>query len=86
MGRDTVGAKPSVRYTEYRGVRISGGSIACKHMEMAFRTERSVRIVVAETNIIILMCSDNMSDQFQKWSDIVFACFIDSKNYQTLYM
>ncbi len=36
---------------------------------------------LAETNIIFLMCSDNMSDQFQKWSDIVFACFIDSKNY-----
>ena len=46
MGRDTVGAKPSVRFTEYRGVRISGGSIACKHMEIAFRTERSVRIIV----------------------------------------
>ena len=27
------------------------------------------------------MCSDNMSDQLQKWSDKVFFCFVDSMNY-----
>ena len=42
MGGHTVGAKPSVRFTEKRGVRISGGMFVCKSMKMAFRTEQSV--------------------------------------------
>ena len=48
MGGDIVGAKPSVYFTEYQGVRVSGHLImcTCKSMEMAFQTEQSVRIIV----------------------------------------
>ena len=45
MGSDTVGAKPSVRFTEQRGVRISGVPTVCESMEIAFRTGQGIRII-----------------------------------------
>ena len=47
MGGDTVVAKPSVHFTEWRGVCISGVLIILSIiMEIAFRTERIVCIIV----------------------------------------
>ena len=67
MGGDTV------RFTEYRGVRIFRGLIVCKSMEMAFWTEQSVCIIVdgrisgvsvRRSSTVTLLCS--MKDVFGK--------------------
>ena len=46
MDNDTVWGKPSVHFTEWQGVCISGGLFVCKPMKMAFQTKQSVRIIV----------------------------------------
>ena len=46
MGCDTARAKPSIHFMDSRGVCISGSLLISKSMEMVFRTEQSIRIII----------------------------------------
>ena len=58
MVGDTVGAKPSVRFiwNSDSGGRISGVLIICKSLEMAFRTEQCVHIIVDGHSSGVTVC------------------------------